>query len=369
MAYEGHGNRPGEDRICYDRQVNAARQRPVTSLLKEVSRSFYLTLRVLPGRVRPQIGLAYLLARASDTIADTGLVSLERRLAVLRSLRHRVAGGDPAPVPIGDLAGQQGLPAERILLERLEEALAMLAAATPSDRTAIQEVLLTIISGQELDLQRFEPVVPGKVRALASDVDLEDYTFRVAGCVGQFWTRLCRTYLFPDAPIDMKELQRKGVRFGQGLQLVNILRDLPGDLSRGRCYIPSDALQGAGLSPEDLLQPSQEPRFRPLYEDYLHRAEHYLKEGWDYTNLLPWGCVRVRLACAWPVLIGWKTLQRLHREPVLDPHHRVKVPRSEVKSIMLQTLAYYPSPKRWRRLGPILDGGDLSPERSQRGNG
>ena len=46
----------------------------LTSLLKEVSRSFYLTMRVLPSAIRPQIGLAYLLARTTDTIADTEIV-------------------------------------------------------------------------------------------------------------------------------------------------------------------------------------------------------------------------------------------------------------------------------------------------------
>ena len=43
----------------------------LTATLKDVSRSFYLTLRVLPARIRTPIGLAYLLARTSDTVADT----------------------------------------------------------------------------------------------------------------------------------------------------------------------------------------------------------------------------------------------------------------------------------------------------------
>ena len=49
-------------------------QKVLNGLLQGVSRSFYLTLRVLPGSIRPQIGLAYLLARTTDTIADTGWV-------------------------------------------------------------------------------------------------------------------------------------------------------------------------------------------------------------------------------------------------------------------------------------------------------
>ena len=61
---------------------------------------------------------------------------------------------------------------------------------------------------------------------------MDDYTYRVAGCVGEFWTRLCRAHLFPRAVVDDAMLLRDGIRFGKGLQLVNILRDIPADLRR-----------------------------------------------------------------------------------------------------------------------------------------
>src|ERR1017187_6150209 len=89
-------------------------------LLKATSRSFYLTLRVLPARVRPQIGLAYLLARTTDTIADTELVPLDQRLEALQKLRERILGQTSAPLNFGELARQQGSPAERVLLEKVE---------------------------------------------------------------------------------------------------------------------------------------------------------------------------------------------------------------------------------------------------------
>ena len=60
------------------------------SLLKSVSRSFYLTLRVLPTGMRDPVGLAYLLARAADTIADTSLIPPEKRMELLLSLRSQV---------------------------------------------------------------------------------------------------------------------------------------------------------------------------------------------------------------------------------------------------------------------------------------
>ena len=99
-------------------------------------------------------------------------------------------------------------------------------------------------------------------------------------------------------------LLANGVRFGKGLQLVNILRDVAADLRNGRCYLPAERLAGTGLKPEDLLQPANEPRLRPLYHAYLDRPTATSLAGWAYTNALPRRCVRVRLACAWPILIG-----------------------------------------------------------------
>src|SRR5580693_8933527 len=98
----------------------------LNDLLKETSRSFYLTLRVLPAAIRPQIGLAYLLARTSDTVADTELVPIEQRLSALGNLRERIMGLSEAPLNIGELARRQGPPAERLLLEQCESSLAML---------------------------------------------------------------------------------------------------------------------------------------------------------------------------------------------------------------------------------------------------
>src|ERR1017187_9595762 len=96
----------------------------VNDLLKATSRSFYLTLRVLPARVRPQIGLAYLLARTTDTIADTELVPLAQRLDALQKFRERILGQSSAPLNFGELARHQALPAEQMLLEKIEDRLA-----------------------------------------------------------------------------------------------------------------------------------------------------------------------------------------------------------------------------------------------------
>lgn len=320
-------------------------------MLKAVSRSFYLTLRVLPGSVRPPIGLAYLLARASDTIADTEIVPATQRLDALRAFRGQILEQGPA-AQLEGLAQHQGLPAERVLLERINDLHALLSATPEADRRLIQTVLEIILSGQELDLRRFAGASGQQIVALANDAEFDDYTYRVAGCVGEFWTRLCRAHVFPKAPLDEAALVRDGIRFGQGLQMVNILRDLPKDLRQGRCYVPQDRLAACGLRPADLLDPATEPRFRALYRQYLDQAWANLESGWRYVNTVPRSCIRVRLACAWPVLIGVRTLDRLREKNVLDAAERVKISRADVKSILFQTLVRYPWPRAWDRLFP-----------------
>lgn len=324
----------------------------LTRLLRDVSRSFYLTLRVLPHAVRSQIGLAYLLARTTDTIADTEIVPLDLRLQALATLRARILGESTDLPNLSGLASQQGSPAEQVLLQRIPEALTLLDQTENEDKKLIHRVLDTITSGQVLDLERFAGASESKLVALETDEELDDYTYRVAGCVGEFWTKICRRHLFPQAALDEAKLLERGIRFGKGLQLINILRDLPRDLRQGRCYIPRQSLIRYGLEAANLLKPENEPTFRPLYSGYLALAEDHLTAGWRYTLTLPWQCVRVRLACAWPILIGSRTLKRLHDEPVLDPKYRVKVSRTEVWTDVLASVVLYPTPW-WAKLARL----------------
>lgn len=323
----------------------------LTSLLKGVSRSFYLTLRVLPARVRRPIGLAYLLARTTDTIADTEVLPVVKRLEALSALRRRIGGQGGLKLDFHGFIQHQGSPAERELLQRAEAALDLLEEMEEGDQTEIREVLDVIGGGQELDLQRFGTRQGSSVTALETEADLDDYTWRVAGCVGRFWTRVCRRHLFPGIPFDEAEMVRDGIRFGKGLQLINILRDLSTDLRQGRCYLPRERLLEVGLVPEDLLAGQAEARLRPVVDRYLGMAEGHLAAGWEYTNRLPRGRGhrRVRLACAWPILIGKATLNRLRQSPLLDPTARVKISRGEVYRIMARSVFCLARPASWRR--------------------
>ena len=337
----------------------------LTRLLPQVSRSFYLTLRVLPRAIRPQIGLAYLLARTADTIADTEILPVAQRLEALQKLRERILGQSSTPLDFGGLAQSQGSPAEKLLLEKTGDSLALLQNLSPADLKLVREVLAVITGGQELDLRRFAGAAAGKIIALETAAELDDYTYRVAGCVGGFWTKLCRAHLFPHARLDEEQFLADGIRFGKGLQLVNILRDLPADLKNGRCYLPLEKLGPARLLPETLLSPANEASFLPLFHEHLDQAEAHLAAGWRYTNTLPFGQFRVRLACAWPILIGARTTEKLRAAKVVELPQRVKVSRREVRGILARSTLACWLPPAWRNLylppaKAVASGGDLA---------
>ena len=65
------------------------------ALLKGVSRSFYLSVRFLPRRIRMAIALGYLLARASDTIADTNQLPPAERIEFLKRFLGSVSNREP----------------------------------------------------------------------------------------------------------------------------------------------------------------------------------------------------------------------------------------------------------------------------------
>jgi farnesyl-diphosphate farnesyltransferase len=123
-------------------------------------------------------------------------------------------------------------------------------------------------------------------------------------------------------------------------------------LRLGRCYVPLQNLKKWRLTPADLLDHSNMDRFRGLYAHHLEVASGHLQAGWQYTNALPYRALRLRLACAWPLLIGAATLQKLRRANVLDPAQRVKISRREVRALITRSLVWYPWPAKWSRLFP-----------------
>lgn len=312
-----------------------------SALLKRVSRSFYLSLAVLPSAVRPAVGLAYLLARAADTVADTRLVERPARITHLNALRAELSGSEPGRLAnVIAASGSQSLPAERELISRLPELYVAYRALPSEDGDRVRRVVETIIEGMTRDLCLFPGEDESNLAALETIEDLDQYTYLVAGCVGEFWTEVHAAHRPRLGDWDLPVMRQLGVRFGKALQLTNVLRDVPRDLRHGRCYLPRRELAALGLSPRDLLDPATAPRVGPLLGRLIDVALDHYEAGWRYTFAIPRAEARMRLACAWPLLIGLRTLDLVVRSPSwLDPTTTLKVPRARVYGLMALSLA------------------------------
>ena len=307
-------------------------------LLKGVSRSFYLTLAVLPSGMRDPVGLAYLLARAADTIADTSLIAPEKRLELLLSLRSQVNGA-PDPEMLAriesEVAIQQKDSNEKVLLESLRPALGLLAQLSDSDRDAVRQIVTTLTTGMEFDLRTFPNESSGRIVALKEYSELDRYTYLVAGCVGEFWTKMTLAHVTAAFRDPAETMIERGVRFGKALQMTNVLRDCAKDLRIGRCYLPAATLAQAGLTPQDLLQPETSLPARPVLFEFLAKTLDHYRDAVEYTLALPRSSIRLRLACLWPICIGLKTLVLLaHNDRWLDPNNASKIRRTDVYRIM-----------------------------------
>ncbi|WP_097066371.1 phytoene/squalene synthase family protein [Nitrosovibrio sp. Nv4] len=311
-------------------------------ILKQVSRSFYLTLNVLPIGVRDQMGLSYLFARAADTIADTDLIDRAQRLKYLNQFRAQFATDRIDWKAIREiqtvLIPHQKDSGESILLQRLEDCFRLYEEYSAGDRERIQWLMEVLPEGMEMDLTRFPGESSSQLTALSTLDELDRYTYYVAGCVGEFWTRMICAHRPTMNRWNVEEMSAVGVRFGKGLQLTNIVKDIARDLHNGRCYVPESLLAEAGLKPADLLIETNLPKFRPVLNRLIRLAMEHLDQGWIYTMAIPVSEIRQRLACIWPILLAGETLKRVAIAPdLLDPAVNIKAPRSVVYRVVALT--------------------------------
>src|SRR6266446_5922171 len=323
---------PG-DESSLEMHFVAARSRLQTALLRSISRSFYLSIRFLPAQLREPIALAYLLARGTDSVADTAGISGRVRIETLKLLSDGIQGKASRDVVvdlISSFVPLQESKSERELLESLPDCLNWLDQMEQANRNDIRVVLEKITRGQMLDLQRFDN--PQEIRALGTAADLDEYTYLVAGCVGEFWTRVCFRHVRNFASRSEDEMLALGNRYGMALQLINVLRDAGSDLRAGRCYFPEFELSAAHLTSKQIL--SEPERFQPIYRTWLEKAKAGLESGMEYSRAIE--NRRVRAATVLPALIGARTLALLQVAGTAALERTVKVPRREVRAMIVR---------------------------------
>ncbi len=275
--------------------------------------------------MRGPVSLGYLLARFSDTIADAPGLEGNERHAWLEQWRNIIRGHrDRFEIDPGRIAGLLSHEGERVLVSRSAELIEAFRSTDAGPRELLCEVIDTILTGQIWDLEAF-----AETRfACRTGDDLLCYADRVAGSVGEFWTKIAFSVLgsrfaCPDKATAMRE---SGRRLGEALQLVNILRDLREDRERGRCYLPADELRAAGWRGEEFPTAEQ---IAPVFSQWLGICRRFLDEADEYVRSVR--DPRVRFCTRLPRLLAGKTLDRIENAGVRRVlEERIRVSRSEV---------------------------------------
>lgn len=212
---------------------SADRSVRLADLLAKTSRTFALSIPLLDRPLRDEVTIAYLLFRIADTIEDEVDWSIDDKASALRVFSSLLSDGDFRAVAPDllqsmttvrvDHAGYTTLMADAIFVL---EAFSELDAAP---RSAIARHLTRTVAGMADQIE--SDVIPGDVASARA------YCYAVAGIVGELCTELfvCRNARL--APIADRLMTLAPV-FGEGLQLVNILRDERADADAGRRYIP-----------------------------------------------------------------------------------------------------------------------------------
>lgn len=274
-------------------------------LLEKTSRTFALSIPRLPQPTRREVTVAYLLFRIADTLEDAASWPRDRRVAEL------AAFGELLEQPTESAARQA---ADRWLadppldhpgyLELLDETPGVLAAFRELTDAA-RPILRRHLAASAAGMARFvaDARVTGELTLDTLD-QLRDYCYVVAGIVGEMLTELF-VLERPGLAAAATTLREHSRAFGEGLQLVNILKDAEDDRGEGRCYVPPGVDRAAvfELARTDLERASE----------YVHA----LQQGDAPRGLVAF--------CALPVLLARATLDRVERRGAGSKLSRVEV--------------------------------------------
>jgi farnesyl-diphosphate farnesyltransferase len=207
-------------------------------LLIATSRTFALAIPHLPEPTRREVTLAYLLFRIADTFEDAARWPRARRIGALETFERLLLHPDPGEIAATARAWAAEVPCDqpgyRDLLAELAQVLDAFFALSPAAVELIREHTLRTARGMAGFVARTDD--HGELRLRDLD-ELRRYCYVVAGIVGELLTELFllgHPALAPSAAA----LRERSRAFGEGLQLVNILKDSASDAVEGRRYLP-----------------------------------------------------------------------------------------------------------------------------------
>ena len=317
----------------------AAERTWVAETLPKVSRTFALTIRLLPGTLEHPVAVAYLLCRIADTIEDSATLPAAEKSALLGVFRAAIGGGDTGALARTFAAGRTD---DERLTRDAHLALAAFRRLAPGTQTRIRPHVEEMCDGMaEFARARGDDAALFTLPDLAA---LDRYCYYVAGTVGHLLTGLFVDHLPGLDPPREARLRSLATSFGLGLQLTNIIKDISADRARGWSFVPADLCRRSGVAPEALLDPAHRDAALQAMGILIAKARTHLDDAVEYCTLLPRSAYGIRMFCLLAVNLAIRTLRLAQRDPrLLDPTAKLKITRREVRTTLALTALTAPS--------------------------
>jgi len=303
-------------------------------ILPAVSRTFALSIRLLPGDLGAAVCDAYLLCRIADTIEDAGDLAAPDKAALLDAFAAcfddsaKVADFTArAAVVTGDAAHVR-------LIQNSDVVFEAYGQMPEKTRRHVRRWVLEMVTG----MRKFVLTYPHGIRIQSLD-EYKEYCYYVAGTVGYLLTDLWHEHS-PSIGKQYEVLRQRCRAFAEALQTVNILKDVARDAEHeNSIYIPEQLLRAHGSAHATILANDRSDQNHAALGALVQLAWHDLDQATAYLLSIPRRALSIRLFCALPLLFAYATLRDLTRTPgAIARREVVKISRGEVKSITLLSM-------------------------------
>ena len=281
------------------------------SILESVSRTFALTIPLLPNGLEKVVGNTYLLCRIVDTIEDATCVdpTTKQELSTLfikTVLDHSLSEQFVRECLIALINHPNHN--EKDLIENIPRVLRVLQSCDEKQRHAVAKCVQIMSEGMSYFHIRQNQI------GLEGLQEFEKYCYVVAGVVGEMLTTLFALH----SPAFAKAISGKeslAIAFGQALQMTNILKDSPEDQLRGVSWKPK------GLGQTDLLV----------------IAHQKLEDSLRYICCIPKSEPGIRQFCFLAFGLAVMTLKQIAQRQTLQGGAEVKLTRGQVSRFYIFT--------------------------------
>ena len=306
-------------------------------ILPLVSRTFALTIPQLPGALHQVVANAYLLCRVADTIEDDAALGAADKRRFEEAFVDVVTGRRDAALLAAELSpllSLETIEAERNLVRQLPLVIEVLRGFNRAQQAAIERCVTVMCKGMHRFQQ--EAALRGGIHGLATQREMDQYCYYVAGVVGEMLTELFCDF-DPAIAARREQMLHLSVSFGQALQMTNILKDQWEDRARGACWLPREVFQRHGVDLSALQAGQYTPAYGAALSELIGVAHSHLRNALSYTLLIPQEHTGIRRFCLWATGLAVLTLKNIQHKPDFAGGADIKVSRGAVARTIMVT--------------------------------